>query len=128
MPESFDFTSTPPDEKTPWKNPIKHRGEDAWNGSKEARTHPELCSTGYGTIDIDIGADSDTGSATTTGLSKSSTKNPAPHPDQQNSNSNSKQNETKSESDDLKEHDGFGHTVHTKPSPQNYVHRDLKDI
>ncbi|KAI9023085.1 hypothetical protein CLU79DRAFT_750206 [Phycomyces nitens] len=109
MSDIFDYTSTPPDKKTPWKSPIHHRGEDAWNGSKEARAHPELCSTGYGTIDIDIDR------------SQSSNKNPAPHPDQ----SNSKQD--KSESDD-KEKDVYGHTVHSRSSPQNYVHRDLKDI
>ncbi|KAI7876081.1 hypothetical protein K492DRAFT_210566 [Lichtheimia hyalospora FSU 10163] len=48
-----DYTASPPNRKAPWQPPHHpaHGGEDAWDHSKDAREHPELHTTAYGTVD-----------------------------------------------------------------------------
>ncbi|ORE02119.1 hypothetical protein BCV72DRAFT_258466 [Rhizopus microsporus var. microsporus] len=78
-------------------------GQDAWNRSKESREHPELYSTGYGTVDREWSNEEEE----TKPQSKSTKQRKRPE---------------RSESKE-----GFGHTVPHQPSPRS-VKRDLDNI
>ncbi|EIE91926.1 hypothetical protein G6F46_012080 [Rhizopus delemar] len=77
-------------------------GQDAWNRSKESREHPELYSTGYGTVDRPWSSET---------------------PDDEPPKRTSKR--TPVERSESKE--GFGHTVSHRHSPRS-IKRDLNDV
>lgn len=77
-------------------------GEDAWNRSKESRQHPELFSSGHGTVDLPWSTEEQPSD-------KKSTK---------------KENQSNT---DTKEHNLGGHTVR-HGYPTRSVKRDLNNI
>lgn len=86
-------------------NPI---GQDSWNRSKESRQHPELHSSGHGTVDLPWSSHTD---------NKQDSK----------TNSNSKMSSDEEEKQDKKQHNLGGHTRKREYLPRS-VKRDLNNI
>ncbi|KAI9351013.1 hypothetical protein BD770DRAFT_394125 [Pilaira anomala] len=86
-------------------------GEDAWKGGKEGKVHPELHSTGYGTVDRPWSDESSTESS-------GNNKVPKVHKVTKKEESNT---------DSKEQHNFAGHTIHHSHSIRS-VKRDLNDI
>ncbi|CAO3703837.1 unnamed protein product [Rhizopus stolonifer] len=78
-------------------------GQDAWNRSKESKEHPELHSTGYGTVDREWSEEEE--------QQKKETKKKTKHKPTQRASSK----------------EGFGHTVAHEHAPRS-IKRDLNNI
>ncbi|ORY94244.1 hypothetical protein BCR43DRAFT_517247 [Syncephalastrum racemosum] len=116
MSHPADFAAEPPASKTaPWQQHREPRGEDAWNHSKDAREHPELHSTAYGTVDsMDEQEQEALHANDSSGKSQKKKKDPHiqdnAHPEEGHSGAS------------------FGHTVHSNRHPTRPVKRDLNNV
>ena len=108
----------------PWQHHREpdHGVEDPWNHSPDARMHPELHNSAYGTV--------------TTEDEKKEEQEHHRTPTTKTSNDDHHQKEKKKFHDNTHHHEGsspttagcFGHTVESKRSPQAFVKRDLNNI
>ncbi|KAI9263442.1 hypothetical protein BDA99DRAFT_537443 [Phascolomyces articulosus] len=124
-----DYSAIPPADrrKAPWQHhrAPDHGAEDPWNRSPEARLHPELHSSAYGTVTTEDEKREEqehlVEQMTTKESKKQKQKQKKQHHVEHPQQKYNREGSTSSSG-------VFGHTVETKRSPQAFVKRDLNNI
>ncbi|KAG2220319.1 hypothetical protein INT45_004004 [Circinella minor] len=122
-----DFSAVPPANsgEAPWQHHREpdHGVEDPWNHSPDARMHPELHNSAYGTVTTEDEKKEELEHQHTPITTK---KNNNDH--QQKERKKSHNNKHYNEGSSSPPTGCFGHTVESKRSPQAFVKRDLNNI